>query len=30
MFRYDYIPKSEWSDKELEVESKNNILVGEY
>lgn len=30
MFKYDYIPKSEWTKEELEYEKKNNILVGEY
>jgi len=30
MFKYDYIPKSEWTQKEIDFEKENNILVGEH
>lgn len=30
MFKYDYIPKSQWSQAELDYEKQHNILAGEY
>lgn len=30
MFKYDYIPQSEWTQEELDYEKKNNVLFWEY